>query len=315
MTGLNRFREFLLATSTLLKIVQPKCTTAKELRLLIERKGVLEGFVCFCSGKGLASRSISGYINGLKHFGSDLDDVPDIAGAAVVARMLMGQVKLGKRPSPRKIGITVDLLREMVVEVECMDELGLMGKALLKSIFVIAYFGAFRISEYLISDDELKWLTLDNVSFLKSGTMRFVLYKTKNNSSGPFQEVLFPPIPGDVLCPVTAIREYLELRPSTSSKSPFFLDLDGLPLVARIFNEVLRSVLTRMAIPDVELYSSKSFRVGAASDAYALNIPVTDIQALGRWQSDAFMYYIRSGARAIRAALVQGCLARGRGFS
>ncbi len=129
-----------------------------------------------------------------------------------------------------------------MAEVECMDELRPVGKALLKAIFVIAYFGAFRISEYLISDDELKWLTLANVSFLKSGTMRFVLYKTKNNSAGPYQEVFFPPIPGVVLCSVTAVREYLELRPSTSSKSPFFLDLDGLPLEARIFNEVLRLV-------------------------------------------------------------------------
>ena len=57
-------------------------------------------------------------------------------------------------------------------------------------------------------------------------------------------------------------------------------------------------------------------RFGAASDAvYALNIPVSDIQALGRWQSEAFMYYVRSGARAIRAALVQGRLAAGKGFS
>ena len=298
-----------------MKVNQPKCTTAKELRLLIEQKGVLEGFICFCSGKGLVSKTISGYMDGLKHFASDLDGVPQIAGAAVLARMLVGQVKLGKRPNPRKIGITVDLLREMVVEVECMDELRPVGKALLKAIFVIAYFGAFRILEYLISDDELKWLTLDNVSFLKSGVIRFVLYKTKNNTAGPYQEVLFPPIPGDVLCPVTAVREYLELRPSTSSKTPFFLDLDGLPLEARVFNVVLRSVLTRMSIPDVDLYTSKSFRIGAASDAFALNIPVTDIQALGRWLSDAFMYYVRSGARAVRAALVQGRLAAGKGFS
>ena len=74
---------------------------------MIERKGILEGFICFCSGKGLSSGSISGYIDGLKHFATDLDDVPHIAGAAVVARMLVGQVKLGKLPGPRKIGITV----------------------------------------------------------------------------------------------------------------------------------------------------------------------------------------------------------------
>ncbi len=45
-----------------------------------------------------------------------------------------------------------------------------------------------------------------------------------------------------------------------------------------------------------------------------LNIPVSDIQALGRWASEAFMYYVRSGARAIRAALVQGRSAAGKGF-
>ncbi len=70
-----------------------------------------------------------------------------------------------------------------------------------------------------------------------------------------------------------------------------------------------------MSIPNVELCTSKSFRIGAASDAHVLNIPVSDIRALDRWQSEVFfMYYARSGARAIRAALVQGCLAAGKGF-
>jgi len=58
-------------------------------------KEFLEGFICFCSSKGLSSKSISGYMDGLKHFASDLEDVPHIAGAAVIARMLGGQVKLG----------------------------------------------------------------------------------------------------------------------------------------------------------------------------------------------------------------------------
>lgn len=255
-------------------------------------------------------------MHGLKHFATDLDAVPNIPNSAVLARMLTGQVKLGKRPGPRKNGITVDLLREMVVMVNCMDDLSPVGKALLRAIFVIAYFGAFRISEYLISSDRLKLLSLDNVSLVRSGamagSMRFVLYKTKNNPSGPYQEVFFPPIPNDVICPVTALQDYLRLRPRTESDVSFFLDLDGSPLVARSFNEVLRSVLARMSISHVELFSSKSFRIGAASDAFALNIPVSDIQALGRWQSEAFMYYIRSGARAVRAAGVQRLLAAGR---
>ena len=44
---------------------------------------------------------------------------------------------------------------------------------------------------------------------------------------------------------------------------------------------------------------------------YSLNMSVEDIQALGRWASQAFMYYIRAGARAVRARSIQKKLADG----
>ena len=40
-----------------------------------------------------------------------------------------------------------------------------------------------------------------------------------------------------------------------------------------------------------------------------MNMSNEDIQALGRWASLAFLYYVRSGARAIRARDVQKKLA------
>ena len=65
------------------------------------------------------------------------------------------------------------------------------GQGLIGNDFMIAYFGAFRISEYLISDDELKWLTLANVSFLKSGTMRFVLTRQRIIPQVHFKKFFF----------------------------------------------------------------------------------------------------------------------------
>ena len=47
--------------------------------------------------------------------------------------------------------------------------------------------------------------------------------------------------------------------------------------------------------------SAKSFRVGAASESYSLGFSFDDVKGLGRWNSDAFMEYILSGARALRA--------------
>ena len=50
-------------------------------------------------------------------------------------------------------------------------------------------------------------------------------------------------------------------------------------------------------------------------DAFALDVPVSDIQALGRWRSQAFIFYVRSGARALRAAYVESHRRRERAAS
>ena len=65
--------------------------------------------------------------------------------------------------------------------------------------------------------------------------------------------------------------------------APFFVDRRGEPLSRGRFNEKLKKV---MCLVEPELpgrFPSKSFRIGATSDSYALNIPIDDIGNLGRW--------------------------------
>ena len=54
-------------------------------------------------------------------------------------------------------------------------------------------------------------------------------------------------------------------------------------------------------------FTSKSFRIGITSDAFALGVSDVDIGNLGRWAlgSKAYMSYVVSLARAERAAGVQ----------
>ena len=54
-------------------------------------------------------------------------------------------------------------------------------------------------------------------------------------------------------------------------------------------------------------FTSKSFRIGMTSDAFALGVSQVDIGNLGRWAlgSMAYMSYVVSLARAERAAGVQ----------
>ena len=73
------------------------------------------------------------------------------------------------------------------------------------------------------------------------------------------------------------------------------------------FNDELKR---RMAVVEPSFkgrFTSKSFRIGPTSDAFALGASALDIGNLGRWAvgSTAFMSYVASLSRAERATGVQ----------
>ena len=299
-SGLRKFECYLAEVSERLSVLPPKCQSAHELHTLISTRGIVEGFVSFCALGGLSSKATSGYIDGLKFYAVGLGGVAIIPGFLVISRMLDGLAKLGKRPSPKKLGIQSDLVRRMVAELRLMD-LSVYDLCLFTVLFSIAYFGCFRVSEFLISTDDMKMLRLDRVVFRKDGAFEFLLFKTKNNDRGPIQEVIFGPLGDDPICPVAALHAFLEVRPSTKASLPLFVNARGSPITPKVFNFMVRKVLFRLGFENVMLYSAKSFRVGAASESYSLGFSFDDVKGLGRWNSDAFMEYILSGARALRA--------------
>ena len=304
--GLKKFSNFLAQTDV--GVPFPSCLTSSALRSLITEPGVIEAFICFCFKGNLAADTAGGYIDGLKHFATDLDGSPFFPRERIILRMLTGYHKLGKRPSPPKCGIDVIILRRLMNQVSLMD-LG-ADKPLWRAMFSVAFFGCFRVSEFLVSKDELKLLSFNKVR-IAGDSMEFVLEKTKNNTSGPPQLVLFGPLPGDIACPVSALRAFISVRRSSKSTAAFFIDSMGMPVTSARFNMMLRKALQCLGTLQPNTYSAKSFRIGAASMCYSLNMPIEDIQALGRWASQAFMYYIRAGARAVRARSIQKKLADG----
>ena len=175
-------------------------------------------------------------------------------------------------------------------------------------MFCCAFFAASRISEYLLTPDGIKLLTCEKVTRLKNGGIRFLLMKTKNNPSGRSQEVDFPRLEGEPACPATALGDFLTIRRQASApNTPFFADRWGRPIVPDQFNDKLKVL---MAFIESELkgrFTSKSFRIGVTSDAFALGVSEMDIGNLGRWAigSTAYMSYVVSLARAERAVGVQ----------
>ena len=312
-TGMRRFAIFVCETCESLNVATWKYSTASDLRTLICSRGVLEAFILHCFDYGLMSSSIEGYMHGVKFFASNWEDIPSIPipGAWMVKQMLKGCQKL---EGPRKDGtlpVGMIRLRKVLNLMIAQDGVNDYDTIFWTALFVCAYYAAFRVSEFLIGEDEAKWLTLNHVILRSDGWICFEIYKTKNNQVGRMQPVLFPQLVGEITCPARAIRNYLRVRTSTAYDAPFFVDRRGTPLSRGRFNDKLKNVMLLVEPELIGRFSSKSFRIGATSDSYALNIPTDDIGNLGRWAvgSVAFMHYVIAISRAERAVEVRFKLA------
>ena len=73
---------------------------------------------------------------------------------------------------------------------------------------------------------------------------------------------------------------------------PLFLFEDGRPLTRARFADEVRRALSFAGI-DQSQYCTHSFRIGAATTAAAKGIEDSIIKTLGRWESAAYLQYVR----------------------
>ena len=85
--------------------------------------------------------------------------------------------------------------------------------------------------------------------------------------------------------PVRVIWPAIRSRGATGD--PLFSSVD-----ARNFNRVLRAVIRKLKVGDVERYSSHGFRRGAAQDLKTSGYPHALVAALGMWNSPVFRCYV-----------------------
>ena len=97
---------------------------------------------------------------------------------------------------------------------------------------------------------------------------------------------------GQAICPVAAVLSFMTVRPAGMS-GPLFRFLDGSTLTRERLVKEVRAALQAQGI-DASKYSSHSFRIGAATTATAAGIPDHAIKMLGRWESAAYLLYIRT---------------------
>ena len=120
----------------------------------------------------------------------------------------------------------------------------------------------------------------------------FVRISMKQSKTNPFRRgiCLFVGRTDSELCPVAAIISFLLCR--GSAPGPLFRFASGEYLTRKRFVELVRAALTRASI-DQSKYCGHSFRIGAATTAAARGIEDSIIKTLGRWDSVAYLQYVR----------------------
>ena len=99
------------------------------------------------------------------------------------------------------------------------------------------------------------------------------------------------------VCPVRAMTHYLQHR---RRGGPLFIFADGWYVTRNRLTDILRYLLSSVSL-DTDWFSSHSFRIGAATTAAAAGVPDRLIKVMGRWASDAFQVYIRTGHDSLRS--------------
>ena len=96
---------------------------------------------------------------------------------------------------------------------------------------------------------------------------------------------------GSPACPVTEIVRFVSLR--GPAPGPFFHFADGSPLTKAAFVNHVRTALSSMGVT-ASAYAGHSFRIRAATAAAEAGLEDSVIRLLGRWNSDAFLRYVRT---------------------
>ncbi|XP_054825892.1 integrase/recombinase xerD homolog [Eublepharis macularius] len=253
-------------------------------------------YLVHLKGSGLSPRSMRRDLAAVSFF-SKAQGFPDPCCGFIVRRALEGWARLTPLPPDRRRPITLDILERVLRALPglCWSP----GEArLFRAAFVVAFYSAFRVSEVAAgsrSDTSGRALASSDLT-CSPRRVTITLRRSKTDQRGRGSTVTLRAARHRLLCPVRAVRAFLECRPP--HPGPLFIHEDGSPLSRYQFSSVLRACLQSAGLPPMQ-FGSHSFRIGAATVAADLGLPAPVIQSIGRWHSSAFHSYIRPTGGAL----------------
>ena len=99
---------------------------------------------------------------------------------------------------------------------------------------------------------------------------------TKTNQLGPSTILKIPYEQDENVCPVSAVNEFCSVRPV--GDGPFFCHTNGSPITRYQFSWVLAKCIRRVC-PGCSNIKSHSFRIGRATQFFALGVSIEKIKS------------------------------------
>lgn len=159
------------------------------------------------------------------------------------------------------------------------------------TLALCAFWGMARLGEFIQATYEEGAITRNDISFGTNPSGRYIrlhLRKAKTAPPGEIQIIHLQSQPS-VLDPVAAVERLLLANKGSNSDSLLFHTKNS-PVSKKLVIKILELVWGPSSL---DKWTGHSFRVGGASLQHNLVAPIDVIKSLGRWESVAYLKYIR----------------------
>ena len=243
----------------------------------------------------MQSQTLKSYISAIK--GILIDDGYQWNQEKILINTLTKACKLINDRVRTRLPIKLNLLEILLFEIERIFASQPYLECLYKTIFMLAYYGLFRIGELTTGDHPIK--AKDVHIAQNKNKLLIVLYSSKTHGldSVP-QEIKISSnaskLSNRQFCPFKSSREYLAIRGNyNSDKDPFFIFRDQNPVRPPHVRKVLRETLSGVNL-NPRLYDTHSFRIGHATEMLLTQkLSIAQVKIAGRWRSNTVFKYIR----------------------
>ena len=246
-------------------------------------------YIGFMSLQGRAASTVSQHIAAISR-SHKLQLCVDSTDNFIVRKMLQG-MRINSHVSDGRLPITITILSRLVQALPAVCYSTFETK-LFSGIFTLAFFAFLRVSEIVKTNTSpRKGLKLHDLS-LGASSLELRVRFSKTDQTGCGHNLCITNNSNPQICPVSAVSDYLKLRPVSDSTDYLFIHLNGKAVTRSQFTSVLTNALKFAGLYQAG-YNTHSFRIGAATTAAMMGIPSELIKEWGRWKSDAFKRYIR----------------------